>query len=113
MYLSGSAFLVSFTDRNKQLLNAKPLFVFVNCGPNVLEIYRFITFLGIDTLFFIKQCPLKFMFGNKLWSTKVGAKLLSDLLIFSILSSYIPLDFHEWILVVVWEYLMYFIAGKY
>ena len=30
--------------------------------------------------------------GNKWWSTKIGAKLLSDLIIFSILPSEIPLD---------------------
>ena len=35
------------------------------------------------------------MHGNKWWSTKVGAKLVSDLVIFSIFSSEIPLDFHE------------------
>ena len=35
------------------------------------------------------------MFGNKWWSTKVGAKLLSNLAMFSRLSSDTPLDFHE------------------
>ena len=35
LYLSGSAFLTSFTDPNKQLLNAKCMFVFLICGPNV------------------------------------------------------------------------------
>ena len=35
------------------------------------------------------------MSDNKWWSTKVGAKLLSYLVTFSILSSDIPLDFHE------------------
>ena len=59
----------------------------------------------------MKERPLKFMFGNEWWSTKVGAKLLSYLVIFSILSSDIPLDFREQILVVAWKYLMYFIAG--
>ena len=48
--------------------------------------YRFVAFLGIETLFF-EQCLLKFMSRNKWWSTKVGAKLLSDLVIFSIFSS--------------------------
>ena len=43
----------------------------------------------------MKERPLKFMFGNEWWSTKVGAKLLSYLVIFSILSSDIPLDIHE------------------
>ena len=35
------------------------------------------------------------MFGNKLWSTKVGARFLSDLVIFSIFSSDFPSDLHE------------------
>ena len=35
------------------------------------------------------------MSGNTRWSTEVGAKLLSDLVIFSIFSSDVPLDFHE------------------
>ena len=35
------------------------------------------------------------MSGNKQRSTKVSTKLLSDLVIFSIFSSDIPLDFHE------------------
>ena len=35
------------------------------------------------------------MSGNGWWSTKVGAKLLSDSVIFSGLSSDAPLDFHE------------------
>ena len=35
------------------------------------------------------------MFGNEWSSAKVGAKLLSALNIFSILSYEIPLDFHE------------------
>ena len=51
------------------------------------------------------------MSGNKWWSTKVGAKLLSDLVLFSILSYDIPLDFHDSIRVVSLKYLMYFIAG--
>ena len=52
-------------------------------------------FLEIEILFSIKQCPLKVMPGNKLWSTKGGAKLLLDLLILSIFSSDTPLDFHD------------------
>ena len=44
--------------------------------------------------------------GNKWWSIKNGAKLLSDLVIFSILSSKILLDLHESILVVPLKYLM-------
>ena len=35
------------------------------------------------------------MFGNEWWPRKVGAKLLRDLVIFSILSSDTPLDFYE------------------
>ena len=42
---------------------------------------------------------------------KVGAKLLSDLVIFSILSSDIPLDFHDSIQVVPIKYLIYFLVG--
>ena len=40
--------------------------------------------------------------------TKVGAKLLSDLIIFSIFPSDIPLDFRKLIQVVPLKYLMYF-----
>ena len=50
------------------------------------------------------------MSGNKWWSTKV-AKLLSDLVTFSILSSEIPLDFHDSIRVVPLRHLMYFLTG--
>ena len=35
------------------------------------------------------------MCGIEWWSAEVGAILLSDLVIFSVLSSEIPLDFHE------------------
>ena len=52
------------------------------------------------------------MCGNKWWSTKVGAKLLSDLVILSIPSSDMPLDIYEWICVVTPKYLMYFLADK-
>ena len=48
LYLSRSAVLVSFTDPNKQLPNVKSVFKFLNCGFSVSEIYRFITFLGIE-----------------------------------------------------------------
>ena len=71
-----------------------------------IYIYIFITFSGIEILLFVKQCQLKFMSGNTWWSKKVGTKLLS--LIFSILSSDIPLDFHESMPL---KYLMYFLAG--
>ena len=56
--------------------------------------YRFTNLLWKE-IFFIKQGPFKFMFGYEWWSTKVGVKLLSDLVVFSILFSDIPLDFHE------------------
>ena len=62
-------------------------------------------------LFFINECRLKFMSGNKWWSTKVGAKLLSDLVLFSTFSSHIPLYFHKSIRVMLLKYLMYFLAG--
>ena len=52
------------------------------------------------------------MSGSKWWSTKVGTKLLSDLvifLIFSTFSSEIPLDFDELIRVVPLKYLLHFV----
>ena len=52
--LSRSAFLISSTNANKQLLNVKSMFKFFSYGPSVSEIYRFITFLGIQIVFFIK-----------------------------------------------------------
>ena len=51
------------------------------------------------------------MSSNEWFSTKVGAKLLFDLDIFWILSSDIPLDFHDSIGVVPVKYLIYFLAG--
>ena len=51
------------------------------------------------------------MSGNKWWSTKVAAKLLSDLVVSSIFPSDIPLDFRKSIRVVSLKYLMYFLAG--
>ena len=51
------------------------------------------------------------MSGNTWWSTTVGAKLLLDLVMFSILSSDIPPDFHYSTPVVVVKYLIYFIAA--
>ena len=68
--------------------------------------FIFITFLGIQILF-IKQNPLKFMSGNTWWLTKVGVKLLSDLIIFSVFFSDIPLAFQ----VVPLKYLTYFLTG--
>ena len=71
----------------------------------MLEIYRFITLLGIETPLFIKQYPLKFMSGNTWWSTKVVAKLQPGLVIFSIISSDISLDFHK----LIFDTYLYFI----
>ena len=65
----------------------------------------------MEILLFIKQCPLKFMSGNKWWSTKIGAKLLSDVVIILTLSSDVPLDFHDSIRVVSLTHLMYFLDG--
>ena len=64
----------------------------------------------IEMLCFIKQCVSIFISGNKWWSTKVDANLLSDLVIFSIFYSDITLDFHEPIQLVLLKYLMYFLA---
>ena len=50
------------------------------------------------------------MFGNKWWSTKVGTKLLSDLVTFSMFSSENPLDFYNSIQAVLLKYLMHFLA---
>ena len=50
------------------------------------------------------------MLGNTHWSTKVGEKLFSDLVIFLIFSSEIPLDFHESIRVVALKYWVYFFS---
>ena len=113
MYLSRLAFLVSFTDPNKKIFIVKSVFKYfgLNCGFSLQKIYRFITVLRIEILLFIKQCSLKFMSGNKWWSAKFDPKLLSDLVMILILSSYIPLDFHESIPVVPLKYLMYFLAG--
>ena len=49
----------------------------------------------LETLLFIKQSPLRFISGNTWWSTKVGAKLLSDLAISSMFSSDRPLYFRK------------------
>ena len=51
------------------------------------------------------------MSGNTRWPTKIGARLLSDLVKFSILPSGIPLDFQKSIQVVPLKYLMYSLAG--
>ena len=46
---------------------------------------------------------------NTWWSTKICVKFLSDLVIFSIFSYDIPLDFHELIPVVPLKYFIYFL----
>ena len=51
------------------------------------------------------------MSGNKWQSTKVGANLLCDLVIFSVLSSHIPLDLHDSMRVKLLKCLMYFLIG--
>ena len=48
---------------------------------------------------------------NKWRSAKVGVKMLSDLVLFSIFSSDFPLDFQESIRVVPLKYWIYFLAG--
>ena len=60
-----------------------------------IDLLRFQGFLFINSTFslFIKQCHLKFICGNT--STKVGAKFLPGLVIYSIFSSDIPLDSHD------------------
>ena len=92
------------------LFNVKSVFKFLNHGVSALEMYTLITFLGMEMLF-IKQCSLKVLSDNKWWSTKVGAKMLSDLVIFSIFCSEIPLGFYDLIWVVPLKYLMYVLAG--
>ena len=62
-------------------------------------------------MLFIKQCSVKSISGNIWWLTKVGAKLLSDIVTFSIFSSDVPLAFHKKIRAVPLKYLMYFLAG--
>ena len=51
------------------------------------------------------------MTGNTWWLTKVGAKLLSDLVILSIFSSDIQFHFHKSIQVVPLKYSKYFLSG--
>ena len=50
LYLSGSAFLVSFADPNKQFFSVKYVFKFPNHGFSMQEKYRFTTFLEIEIL---------------------------------------------------------------
>ena len=63
--LSRPAFLVSFTEPNKQLFNVKSLSKFLNYGVSGKKYIDLLLFLGTEILLFIKQCPLKFMSGNK------------------------------------------------
>ena len=49
---------------------------------------------------------------NTWWSAKAGAKLLSDLVMFSVFTSDIPLDFYESIWIVLLKNLVYFLAGR-
>ena len=51
--------------------------------------------MEILTLYPINQFTLNFAIGNEEFSTKVGVKVLSDVVIFSIVSSGIPFDFHK------------------
>ena len=62
---------------------------------SVWEIYKFITFLKAEILFLNKQFLLDFTTGNGRESVNLGENVLSDVVMFSILSSDIPLDFHE------------------
>ena len=69
-------FLVSFTDPNKQLPNAKSVSTFLNMNlVYISSIYHslfncsiyiyLLLFYGHKYYFFSKQCPLKFMSDNK------------------------------------------------
>ena len=51
------------------------------------------------------------MSGNTWWLAKVGEKLLCGLVIFSIFSFDIQLDFHKLVRVVPLNYLMHFLTG--
>ena len=51
--------------------------------------------LKAEILFLNKPVLLDFTTGNGRESVKLGEKVLSDVVMFSILSSGIPLDFHE------------------
>ena len=64
LYLSGSAFLVSFRDPNKQLLKVK--YVYFLIVDLMCKKYTDFIFLEIEIIsFIVKQCPLNFMFGNE------------------------------------------------
>ena len=55
LYLSGSAFLVSFTDPDKQLPKVKPVFKSLGHRSSVQQIYEFIAPEEGSLLLFIKQ----------------------------------------------------------
>ena len=103
-------------ERDKPILNRTvksfPLELFYHDDSfifNIIWLSGFVLNI-IGILFLIKQCSLKFLFGNKWWSTKVAAKLLFGVVTFSIFYSDIPLGFHESIRVVPLKYLIYFLA---
>ena len=73
LYLSRSAFLVSFTDPNKQLPNVKFVYKFLNCAPSLLEIYRFITLLWIQIILFVKMSII-IHFWQKIMINKILCK---------------------------------------
>ena len=103
LYLSGSVFLVSFADPNKQLTNAKSVSISFNHQSSVYQ----------TCVRLIKQCLLNFISGSGSKLIKVGAKLLSDVVIFIVLSSKIPIDFHDKTLDVLVRNLKYFLYEKY
>ena len=71
---------------------------------------NFLTMGLLRKILFIKEGLLKLMSGNTWWSTIVGTKLLSDLVIFSIFPSDLPLDFQESIRLVPLKNFMYFFS---
>ena len=73
------------------------------------EIRRFISVLGIEILLFMKQNAFKFMSGITRCLTKVGAKLLPDLVTFSMFCANILLGFHELIRVMPLNLYMHFL----
>ena len=62
--LSGSVFLVSFTDPNEQLPNVKSVSKSVDHRSGVYQISKFTAAKEVSLLIFIKQCPLNFISGN-------------------------------------------------
>ena len=55
LYLPGLAFLVCFTNPNKQLLNVKSVLNSLDHQSSAYKIYRFIIFME-TVLLIIKQC---------------------------------------------------------